>query len=115
LQIFSIFITKNVFGSILLTFLVSPKELERLYSQFNHMDLEKQGFLTPESFCKGFSFGDMNISKNLFRLFDENHDGKVDFKDFMNAMSVLLRGDAATQLTCITCTLFYTFRCVYVV
>jgi len=87
-------------------------ELQKL-TEFNRMEIKQwysgfikdcpSGQLDMDGFKRlyetEFPFGDPGpLSEYLFNAFDQNHNGQIDFKEFLTALSVTSRGDIHAKL-----------------
>ncbi|XP_022302315.2 neurocalcin homolog [Crassostrea virginica] len=94
---------------------LAPRTMEELKAQTNFTAEELQdwykefrsswpkGVLTVEEFKKAYSsyfpLGDASeFAKHVFRVFDRNDDGRLDFREFICGFSVGLRGSVEEKL-----------------
>ena len=94
---------------------LAPRTMEELKAQTNFTAEELQdwykefrsswpkGVLTIEEFKKAYSsyfpLGDASeFAKHVFRVFDQNDDGRLDFREFICGFSVGLRGSVEEKL-----------------
>ena len=73
----------------------SEKEIKEWYSGFQQD--YPQGYLTISNFKriykKIFPRGNASLfAENVFRVFDHNNDNRIDFREFIIAMSISMRG-----------------------
>jgi len=79
-------------------------EVEKQYQRF--LSHHKNGKMTPRSFqsllrqsCPGMSDGDLKkITKHIFRMYDTNLDGNVDFREFLITLHVMKEGSPEQNL-----------------
>lgn len=100
---------------------IDERELDSLYHQFETMDVDQDGNSTISSYSSSSSNGvgdkgyisenefkeglgtilnDDILASALFSLMDEGKDKRIDFKEFLNGMMVLIRGTPREQLEC---------------
>lgn len=94
-------------------FLVSPKEIEDIRKQFLYIAKKNRSHLLGEisfswaqfvqAFCTVFpSWNKSNPAlKNIFKAFDTNGDGQIDFRELMVGLSILTRGSIQEKIECI--------------
>jgi len=61
------------------------------------------GFISKKEFSKLtelMGIKDKLVSDLIFTAFDKNHDSNIEFKEFMQTISVMTRGDPDEKLTC---------------
>jgi hypothetical protein len=66
------------------------------------MDIEQDGFITSKEFREGMGtiMNDETLADALFSIMDNKHQGKIDFKEYIDAMAVLMKGSSEQQLEC---------------
>ena len=79
----------------------TAEELQDWYKEFRSS--WPKGVLTVEEFKKAYSsyfpLGDASeFAKHVFRVFDQNDDGRLDFREFICGFSVGLRGSVEEKL-----------------
>ena len=77
------------------------EELQEWYKEFSSS--WPKGALTVDEFKKAYStffpLGDASeFAKHVFRVFDQNDDGKLDFREFVCGFSLVLRGRIEDKL-----------------
>lgn len=77
------------------------EEIQDWYKEFKSK--WPKGVLTSEEFKKEYStffpLGDASeFAKHVFRVFDQNADGKLDFREFVCGFSIVLRGRVEDKL-----------------
>lgn len=77
------------------------EEIQDWYKEFKSK--WPKGVLTSEEFKKEYStlfpLGDASeFAKHVFRVFDQNADGKLDFREFVCGFSIVLRGRMEDKL-----------------
>jgi Ca2+-binding EF-hand superfamily protein len=80
---------------------VDAKELDVIYHQFQTMDIDQDGYIKEQEFydCIGIMC-DLPFAQALFSLVDEERDNKIDFIEFLTAMTILFKGSPHEQLAC---------------
>lgn len=76
-------------------------ELQKWYNAFKEKcpkgKMSKTKF--SELYCKAFKTGDASIfAGHVFRTFDKNNDGTIDFHEFIQGLSIIMRGGKEMKL-----------------
>ena len=79
----------------------TARELKKWYKTF--MKYCPQERMTTEQFIKIYTYffteGDASaFAKHVFRTFDKNNDGTIDFKEFMSGLSITMHGQRDDKL-----------------
>eukprot|EP00026_Physarum_polycephalum_P018096 Phypoly_transcript_19556.p1 GENE.Phypoly_transcript_19556~~Phypoly_transcript_19556.p1 ORF type:complete len:168 (+),score=36.84 Phypoly_transcript_19556:178-681(+) len=72
-------------------------ELELIKSLFEKADTNKDKVLSYKEFQEGIS-GTLNVSQDLFNLFDKNHDGRISFDELVTALAIMSKGTPTQKL-----------------
>jgi Ca2+-binding EF-hand superfamily protein len=76
--------------------LVSKLEMDYLVEQFKNMDVNKDKNLSQEEFNRAFAIipgQNVSVVKFLFECIDTSENGVISFKEFVDTMAVLLKGN----------------------
>lgn len=80
----------------------NPEQIQKIYREF--MGENPDGKMTPEKLKKTYKqmFPDCDettFADFVFKTYDSNHDGTVDFKEFITAVSLTKKGTLRQRLT----------------
>jgi hypothetical protein len=70
---------------------VSEQEIKSLHAVFHDLDTKREGSITQSDFRKAFGsiLSDPALTGTLFAFFDQNRDGKINFKQWVSGESFL--------------------------
>ncbi|CAF1431271.1 unnamed protein product [Adineta steineri] len=83
---------------------LSEKEIQELYDEFKELDASGTGRMNKEQFIKFYTqiAGSDNelvlVADNVFAVFDTNHDGTIDFSEFVLAEAIGNKKDPDSAL-----------------
>ena len=75
------------------------EEIKRLGKRFKKLDLDNNGSLSVEEFMTLPGLDQNPLAQRVIDLLDEDGDGEVDFKEFIQGVSQFsVRGDKSSKL-----------------
>ncbi|CAF1072157.1 unnamed protein product [Adineta ricciae] len=83
---------------------LNEREIRELYDEFLTADMSGTGRINKEQFCRyykqlvGSEHGLDDIAKNVFTVFDVDHDGTIDFSEFVLANAIEMKNDPDSVL-----------------
>lgn len=79
---------------------LKPKEVKALYARFRR--LAPTGYLLPDQFKQTLGVigltDDPFLPDRMFRVFDEDQDGKLSFDEFATSLAIMIRGSEEQKL-----------------
>lgn len=80
--------------------LVTQQEIKRLFNGFKKIDLNGDGTLTKQEFMTIPDVERNPLAERVFSVFDTEQNDKVDFKSFLQALSVFNANSKKEKLDC---------------
>ncbi len=81
--------------------LVSQKDLKRLYKRFQKLDKDNSGTITTDEFLMVPELAMNPLVERVIAIFDINKDESINFKEFIQALSVFsVNGAREHKLRC---------------
>lgn len=78
-------------------FSVTDAELKRLFRKFKRLDTDKSGTLSVSEFLAIPELEHNPLVRRVVSTFDTDHNGEVDFKEFIEAVTVFVRHPGTEQ------------------
>jgi serine/threonine-protein phosphatase 2B regulatory subunit len=72
---------KEEFGALLL----GPNELSQLFAVYCKIDIDRSGDITTWELLEHLHLERSRFTKRIFRIFDEDGSGQIDFREFVIA------------------------------
>ncbi|OZC07959.1 EF hand [Onchocerca flexuosa] len=97
-------VATQFFTNLLILFPVDAYELRRLARRFKKLDLDGSGSLSVDEFMSLPELQQNPLVQRVIDIFDEDGDGEVDFREFIQGISQFsVKGDKTVKLKCKFC------------